>query len=495
MGRVKDETVSGVKWGVIQRLTLHPLLFVLGVVLARLLSPDELGIMGVTAFFFALAAQLQSCGFGTALIQKTDRTETDINTVFWFNVTASAILSTILFLCAPLFVIFFDNRTELLNLTRVSAVMMFVSSTTSVHHTLFQCRRDFKTPAVIGIISMLVASPIAVIGAYFGLSYWALVMQGCTSSLLSLVLVWTFSPWKPRFIFSWKSFKTLFAFGSKIALTGLINSVYFNLKDLLIAKFYKPAALALYQRGGRLANMPATTINQVLESVTLPIFATIKDDNAHLFSVYQKYIAITSFGIFFACINVAALSEPFVTMVYGEQWITCYPYVQVIVFSTVVLHIAALNGNLITIKGRPDVILKLEVIKKIYSVVLIAIGVSISVYAICVVSLIGNVTAMGLNVYYTKKLFSYTVREQLSTVTPYFLYSLLSAGPSYAITYTGLPDWLQILLGGICACVIYLLAMRARKDKAFHYLLDSFKNKAILSRFPSLYRWLRGAAD
>ena len=206
MASVREETARGIKWGLIQKCTMQPVQFLFGIILARLISPEEMGILGLTGIFFSFAGQLQECGFGAALIRKQDRTDEDICTVFWFNIAMSFMLSLALFLAAPWFVWFFDQP-ALLNLTRVSALLMFLGSTGSVHWTLYSARRDFKTPAIVSMCTTLVAMPFTIWAAYAGWSYWAPMLQGIISGLLGLITIWIISPWKPSPRFSIKSFR------------------------------------------------------------------------------------------------------------------------------------------------------------------------------------------------------------------------------------------------------------------------------------------------
>ena len=243
MGRVAKETFSGMKWMLLQKCTMQPLNLVFTMFLARLVTPEEMGILGLTAIFFAIAGQLASCGFGSALIRKQDRTDEDINTMFWFNAGMSLLISLILFLCAPLFVAFF-NQPALLWLTRASACMMFFNSLGNVHWTLYTARRDFKTPAIIQTIIAICSMPLCIGLAFAGWGSWAIMTQGIFSGLTGLIVIWLVSPWKPRFIFSTTSFKEMFGYGSKLALSGLLDTGFGNARNLIIGRFYSAADLA-----------------------------------------------------------------------------------------------------------------------------------------------------------------------------------------------------------------------------------------------------------
>lgn len=480
MASVREETFRGIKWGLIQKCTMQPVQFLYGIILARLITPGEMGILGLTAIFFAIAGQLQNCGFGMALIRKQDRTDEDINTVFWFNVVMSFILSLGLFLAAPWFVTFF-NQPALLNLTRVSALLMFLGSTGSVHWTLYQARRDFKTPAIVSMCTTLVGMPFTIWAAFTGWSYWAPMLQGIISGLLGLIIIWIISPWKPRFIFSWTAFRDFFSFGSKLVITGISSSVYDNLKGLFIGRLYSPADLGLYNRAWSLAHMPRGTVNGLITSVSYPILATLQDDNRQLWAVYNKYIRTTSLIIFFISCTLIALAHPIVSFIYGANWVPCIPYVQLILTGAMCCHFCEINSNLLMVKGRSDTILKLEIIHKTISIMLIVPACFLSVLAMCWASVCFVPFGILANAYFTKRFFGVSLWQQLKSFLPYLMMAVIANIPGYLLTQTGTSFLLQIILGGILALSIYLLLLIITRDSAYAILKEIALSK--LSRF------------
>lgn len=359
MSSVREETARGIKWGLIQKCTMQPVQFLFGIILARLISPDEMGILGLTGIFFAFAGQLQNCGFGAALIRKQDRTEEDICTVFWFNVAMSLVLSLALFLAAPWFVWFFDQP-ALLNLTRVSALLMFLGSTGSVHWTLYSARRDFKTPAIVSMCTTLVAMPFTIWAAFAGWSYWAVMLQGIISGLLSLIAIWIISPWKPSLKFSRKSFGEFFKFGINLTLSGLLNRFYHEIRTFIIGKFYSPAQLAYFGRAQSTCSMPLNLVESILGPVTFPILSTLQHDTARLYHVYHRYMRLTSLIVEWGMITFAANSSAIIVLLYGEIWSTAAVYAHILCFGWMLNPMLSYNMNLCAVLGRTDVILKFE---------------------------------------------------------------------------------------------------------------------------------------
>lgn len=481
MGRVARETFSGLKWLLLQKLTLQPLQMVFMMFLARLITPNEFGILGLTAIFFGIANQLTNCGFATALIRKQDRTEEDINTVFWFNVAMSFLFGCIFFLSAPFFVSFF-NQPALLWLTRASAIMMFFNSFGGVHFTLYTARRDFKTPAIIQTCISIGAMPICVFLAYIGWGYWALMTQGIFSGLATLITIWIISPWKPRFIFSKKSFKEFFSFGSKLAFSGILDSVYNNAYSLIIGKFYTPTDLAYYSKGARLAAVAPTTACSMIGQITFPILSTLQDDNERLKVIYRKYIKLFTLAITWICLCIAAYSKPFVAVMYGSQWGAAVPYTCLICFSYAIWHMHVINLNLLQVKGRSDLFLRLEVYKKIISFAILLYCATISVTAIAIGGIVTSFGCYLLNTMYSKQLINMSIWEQLMDYLPLFLFANLTTWPiAYFILQLPILPIFQLALGGSASALIYFATLYLCKNETLNDLL-----KIIQPRVPTM---------
>lgn len=477
MSNVKQETISGAKWLLLKRCTMQPVQLVFGILLARLISPEEFGILGLTAVFFAIAGQLQDCGFGSALVRDIHRTEKDINTVFWTNMGLSFVLSSLLFLCAPLFVDFF-HQPALLWLTRASALMMFLNSTGSVHWTLYTCRRDFKTPAIVNMVCTLCAMPVCLGTAYIGWGYWSLFLQGCTTALLSLGIIWYISPWKPAWSWSRESFTRYFSYGSKIMLNGLIDAAYGNFRNMLVGKVYSPADLGLLSRATHLASLPSETINGILSSVTFPILATLQEDESRLLDVYSKYIRITSMCIFFGGVLMVTLANPLVCLLYGEKWSECVIYLQILGWGVMWYHYGAINNNLLLVKGRSDLALRINVIKRCLTVAITFCVLFISMKAVCLGSVIIVPFGFFLNSYYTGKLFGMTFTKQMKDFLPYFFLSILACSPAYLLTWSSLHYFWQLVLGGLLAGGIYVAILSILRNDAFLLLLKTASQSA-----------------
>ena len=476
MSNVKQETVSGAKWLLLEKVTMQPLQFLYSMVLARLITPEEMGIVGLTAVFFALATTLASAGFGSALIRKIERTDIDCDTAFWFNLGMSALLSGALFFAAPWFVQFY-NQEELLWLTRCSALMMLLSSTAGIHWTLYSAERNFKVRAIIQSAATLMSMPICLLCAYMGLGVWALMIGSIVSSMVSLIWVWVVSPWKPRFRFSIASFNDLFAFGSKLTVAALISTIYNHLRTFIVGKFYSPADLGMYSKGDRLAMVYPTTITGILGTVTYPILSTLQNDKSRLTDIYRKYIKVSTLPIAWGCMLIAALAEPIVGFCFGDRWLPCVIFVQLSSIAMMFDHVSVINLNLLYVLGRSDLVLRLEIIKKTICVAMVLYAATISVTAMCAVSVIYGQIAILLNTYYTGKMIGLTWWKQQKDYWPYIVISALSMIPSYVVTGLDWPYIVMLVIGGGSSAIIYFTILIIKKDKSLLEYLPIIEKK------------------
>ncbi len=476
MASVKEETARGIKWGLIQKCTMQPVQFLYGIILARLISPSEMGILGLTAIFFAIAGQLQQCGFGAALIRKQNRTNEDICTVFWFNVAMSLVLSTLLFFAAPWFAWFFDQP-ALTNLTRVSALLMLLNSTLSVHMTLYQARRDFKTPAIVSICTTLVAMPFTIWAAFSGWGYWAPMLQGILTGILTLITIWIISPWKPKFIFSKTSFKEFFRFGANLAMTGILTQFYHEIRAFIIGKFYSPAQLAYFSRAQHTCSMPLNLITSTLNPVTYPILATLQHDHSKLIQVYRKYTRMISLVVEWGMITIAANSAALIVFLYGETWSSASIYAQILCFGWMLNPLLGLNMNLCTILGRTDLNLKFEIILRVASIAVMIWCAFFSVKALCYAAVFSSLFGLSISNLIITRISALSIRHLLTDFLPYLSMALLANIPAYIINQQPWSAFYRLAAGGISSLTIYMLLLWIKQDSTSFELYTFIKNK------------------
>lgn len=459
MGELKEKTLSGVKWSAIGRFSTQGISFLIGLILARILSPSDYGVTGMVAIFFAIAQTFIDSGFGSALIRKQDCTDVDYSTAFFFNAVVGLVFCLLLSLAAP-FIAEFFNTPILEDIVVVMSINMFISSLSIVQTARLTAAVDFKSQAKINLVTTIFSGVVGIAMAYNGFGVWSLVWQGVFANLLRTILLLFATKWYPKWQFSKESFKYLFNFGSKILTASLLHTVYSNLTTLIIGKYYTAKDLGYYSRGESMANLPSTNITGILQSVTYPILSKIQDDDKRLIQVYRKYIAVTSLVIFFGMFLLAALAKPLILTLLTEKWLQSVIFLQVFCFALMFDHLCQLNLNILYVKGRSDLVLRLEVIKKTISISMLVAAIPFGVLAICLSRAIYTQIAVVINTYYTGKLFGLGYFAQVRDFFKYLIFSAVAVSPAFVLTFTELPSILVLIFGASIACSIYWLLLR-----------------------------------
>ena len=464
MSNIKDDTVSGVKWTSIERIFQQGIQFVIGIILARLLAPSDFGIVGMLTMFITISQTFIDGGFSNALIRKIDCRDIDYTTAFYFNIVIGIICYVILFFSSPYVAIFF--KTPILeDLLKVLAVTVLVNSLIIVQIARLTKCLNFKTQAIATIVAVLLSGSIGIYLAYTGLGPWALVWQTVSASIIKCTLLWFYSKWFPKLSFSINSFRELFKFGSKLLTSNLINSFYSQLTTILIGRFYSSKDLGFYSRGQQFAHLPSMTITDVLGKVTFPILSNLQKDDSHLVAVYRKYISITSMIIFFFMCLLIAISKPLILTILTEKWLDSVIYLQMFCFAYMFEHISKLNLNLLQVKGRSDLYLKLEIIKKTIAISLMLLSVRFGVIYICLSVVVYSQIALFLNTYYTGKLFNLGYFVQIKDFSKYLICSVVSCVPAYSLAFFDLNEWYKLFAGIFFSICIYYMLIR--KDLYF----------------------------
>lgn len=473
MGELKDKAISGVKWNAIGRFSTQGVNFIIGLILARLLSPSDYGVVGMVGIFFAIAQTFIDSGFGSALIRKNDCTDTDYSTAFYFNIIVGLICCILLCVVSP-FIANFFNTPILKDLIKVMSLNMLIGSFTIVHGTKLTHAVDFKSQSIVNLLTAVLSGAMGILMAYKGFGVWSLVFQQLIASVLRVLFLYAMTKWIPKLEFSKCSFKYLFSFGSKILTASLLHTIYSNMTTMIIGKFYSANDLGYYSRGESLATYPSTNITGVLQSVTYPVLSKIQDDDEHLIGAYRKLISMTSVVIFFGMFLLVALAKPLIVTLLTEKWIDAVIYLQVFCFAYMFDHICALNLNILYVKGYSNLVLKLEIIKKTISISMILAAVPFGVLAICIARALYAQIAIVINTYYTGKLFGLGYFKQLRDFIKYVVCALIAVTPAYFISILELNSVYQLSIGIFVAVVVYRFLLL--KDSAYKELIDILKS-------------------
>ena len=454
---LKDKTVKGVAWSGIDNVAQYAVSFVVSIVLARLLSPDDYGLLGIIAIFTAICTALINGGFANALIRKKEVTEDDYNTTFIVNFGMSLLLYVVIFFCSPLIAKFFD-RDELVLLTRVSSVSMIIGALAIVQQTRLTKKIDFKTQTKITVIASISSGVIGIIMALLGCGVWSLVTQQLSSQAIRTILLWMFNHWAPQLRFSITSFRELFGFGWKMMVSGLLDTVWKELYQVVVGKFYSPATLGQYTRANQFSQMFSSNLTNVIQRVTFPVLSDIQDNKTRMVNAYRRIIKTTMFITAVCMFFLGAISEPLIYCLIGPQWHEAATYLPLICISGSLYPLHAINLNMLQVQGRSDLFLVLEIIKKIIGLGPLFVGAFVGIIPMLYVSLVVGIISYFLNSYFPGKLLGYSSWVQIKDVAPSYGIATAVALSVWFLKYLPISNWiilpLQILVGSTAFFVL-----------------------------------------
>lgn len=471
---IKKDTLKGVKWTAIEKIALQGIQFVIGLILARLLTPSDFGLVGMLAIFISVSQTFVDGGFSNALIRKLDRSDTDCSTAFYFNIVVGLVCYGLLFVSSPWIAEFF-NVPILKDLLRVLSISIFINSLAVVQVAKLTVDINFKAQARATVCSVVLSGCIGILMAYKGYGVWSLAWQTVFGAIFKCIILWYQTKWKPKMVFSIESFRNLFSYGSKLLLSNLIGTFYANMTTIAIGKFYTSKDLGFYSRGQQFAHLPSTAIIDTIGRVTFPILAKIQNDDERLVSVYRKYIKVTSLPIIFCLILLASVAKPLILVLLTEKWLDATLFLQIFCFAFMTEHISKLNLNLLQVKGRSDLYLRLEVVKKIIAFLILLCSIPLGVVVICLSKVLNGQVALFINTYYTGKLFGLGYLKQFTDFFKYMVMSLLACSPAFVLTFTEINPALQLLVGCVSAVLLYYILLR--NDSIMKELKDMILSK------------------
>lgn len=452
---LKKKTVHGLAWNTIQNFTNHGVEFLLMLFMARLLGPKEYGLIGLTSVFIAISSTFVNSGFSSALIRKKNCTNDDFSTVFIFNLFISCLCYFILFIIAP-YVSDFYNEPVLCPILRVLGLMLITQAFCAVQNTILTKNIDFKKKTKITVSKNIISGLIGLLCAFLGFGVWALVIQSLTASILFSIMLWSTTDWYPNMHFSKKSFKELFGYGSKLLISSLINTTYGQIYPIVIGKIFSAATLGNFSRARHWGSLGSKNLTAILGGVTFPVLAKIQDDDKRLENVYRRMIRTSCFVIFPIMIGMSAVAHPLTLVFIGEKWEFSAYLLQILCFSMMWYPVHALNLNLLQVKGRSDLFLKLEIIKKIVGICILFISVPLGIVAMCYFNIFSSIICLIINTYYTGKLINVGFLKQMRDIAPTLILSLIMwVIVLFAIQF--IPNkYIQLLVGILIGSAIYI---------------------------------------
>lgn len=451
---LKDQTVKGTLWGGLERFSVQGITFVVMVIMARILDPQDYGLVGMLAIFIAISQALVDSGFSQALIRKQNRTQTDNSTVFYFNIVVALVLYAILYVTAPLIAGFY-RQPLLTDLTRVIGLSVVLNSLVVVQRALLTVKIDFKTQAKASITAAVISGTVGIVMAYTGFGVWAIAVQQLTSLSVNTLLLWIMSRWRPSWCYSWQSFREFFGFGSKLAVSGILDVVYNNLYLIVIGKVFNARDLGYYTRANQFANLPSSNMSGIIQRVTFPVLCTIQDEDERLAATYRRMLRVTAFIIFPLMLGLSAMARPTVLTLLGAKWAQAAPLLSILCLNMMWYPVHALNLNLLQVKGRSDLFLRLEVIKKGVGVALLCITIPMGLTAMCWGLVAYSLISLVINTHYTGRLIHVGLWVQMRDLAPVLIYSVTAAVMALAVMYFIPSQPLKLLAGIVTGLTSY----------------------------------------
>jgi len=474
-GSFKAKAIRGLLWSSLEQGGRQGIHIAVTIVLARLLLPEQFGLIGMLAVFLGVAQSFVESGFTAALIQKNNATHVDECSIFYFNILVGVLAAGLLCFIAPWIAAFYDQPL-LTPLTRALSLRLIVDAFGTVQLGLLTKRLDFKTQLKVSVIATILSGIIGIAMALRGFGVWSLVAQSLTMSVLQTILLWLFNTWRPRLVFSFTALGEMFGFGARLLASGLLNRVFENLHVVIIGRLFTPVDVGLYASASKLQQIPTQNLAGTVSRVTFPAFSTIQDDPIRLKRCMRKAVATLAFVNFPLMIGLAVVARPLVLVLLTEKWLAAVPYIQLLCVVGLLYPLHAINLNVLKAKGRSDLFFRLEVLKRILVVISIAVcyrwGIRAMIGGQIVVSLVGYY----LNSYYTGRLIGYPMTAQVFDFLPYLIISLVMGAGVYLVQHLPLASdavvlALEVVLGvclyvglscvcGVSACLEVMEVLR-----------------------------------
>lgn len=471
---MKNKVISSLFWKFLERGGTQLVQFIIQIVLARLLFPEEYGAVAIVTVFIAIANVFVQSGFNTALIQKKNVDDIDYSSVFYLSLFVAFILYLTLFFASPIIADFY-NQPILTPVFRVLSLTLFFGAVNSIQQAVVSRNLDFKKYFFSSIGAIIVSAVIGIVLAYKGYGVWALVWQQLTNMALIMLILWFTVKWRPKLKFSFERIKTLFSFGWKLLCSSLIDTIYRNIYDLVIGKKYSSASLAYYNRGKQFPSVVIQNVDSSISSVMLPVLSKEQENREKVKRMVRRAIVTSCFIVFPIAFGFIAVAKPMVEVVLTSKWLPCVPFIQLLSLVYVFWPIHTANLQAINSIGRSDIFLKLEIIKKVVGIVILLITLPMGIIALALGQIVSGIIGTFINAYPNKKLLNYSYIEQIKDILPSLIISMIMGLVTYSIIFLGLSMLLTLIIQIVVGVVIYVCLAKLLKLECFNYLIETIK--------------------
>ena len=463
------KVLNGLFWKLMENGGAQGVQFLVSIILARLLSPEEYGVVGVILIFVTIANVLVQNGFSTALIQKRKVDDTDFSSVFFFSMAVSAVIYLVLYLSAPGIAYFYNNQ-EMTALVRVLAVVLFPGGVISIQNAYVSRNMEFKGLFISSFVASMISGAISIFLACRGLGVWALVWQQIAYYFFYMLILFMSISWKPRLLFSILRIKTMFAFGWKLLCASLLDTVYNNIYGLVIGRIYNESMLGNYNRGEQFPKLIVSNLGAAIQSVMLPVLSASQDEPERVKSMLRRAITVSSYLVLPMMAGLIAVARPMVLLLLGEKWLACVPFLQImcVAYSFWPIHIANLQA--LNAMGRSDIFLKLEIVKKMVGLAVLAVGIRYNPLVLVALKAAADFLCTFINAWPNKRLLNYSIIEQWKDIIPSVAVSILMAAAVMAAGRYVPGGWLGLGMQILFGAVVYMLASWVLGLEVFRYI-------------------------
>lgn len=481
MTQLRKKSLQGMVWTFAQQFSVQLLSFLVSIVLARLLMPNEFGLVGMIAVVISIGVALKDAGMSHSLIRTQKPDELDYATVFYLNLFVSFIVYALIFISSP-WIGDFYNKPVLIQMIRLLALGIIIDAFSTIQRTKLTKEMNFKTQFLVDLPSLIVSGIVGVVMAYCNYGVWSIVAMQLVKNSLASIQLWIHSKWIPKFIFSVKRLKVHLNFGYKLTLSGLLDVLYNNIYNVLIGKFFSAADLGYYTRSSGTTNLVVQNVSGAINKVTYPLFSEIQDNDIRLKNVYVLIMQQVLFWVAPILIGAAVLAEPLFRFVYTEKWLPAVPMFQILCVVGIMYPIHVYNLSILNVKGRSDLFLKLELVKKIIAITCIFIVLPYGIYALLYFQVIFSIFALVINTYYSGELINYKIFEQIKDIAPILFVAAIMGGICFLLDQLLLSkncnDLSRIIVGAFVGFLSYLAIAKLIQSAPLNEFIKIIRKKA-----------------
>lgn len=478
----KNKTLHAFLWSFIEKAGLQGIQFFISIVLARLLLPEQYGLIGMLVIFLAVAQSFLDSGFGSALIQKQNADHVDECSIFYFNIVIGFLAAGILCLFAPAIAQFY-NEPQLKSLTIFLSINIVINSFGLIQTTLLKKCLDFKTQAKISVLTVIISGPVGILLAYNGYGVWSLAIQQVCANAVRTFSLWIFCIWRPSLTFSFSALRQMFVYGSRLLASGLLDKIFENIYSVIIGKLFSAVSLGHYTRALSLQQLPANVLTDIVGRVTFPLFSSMQNDTERLKVEFKKTFVILAYLNFPVFVALAVLAKPLVIVLLTDKWLPCVSFLQILAVLGFMYPLHAIHLNILLALGRSDLFFRLEIIKKILIVIVIAITWSYGIKTMIVGQVVLSIIAYYLNSYFTAQFIHYSLWEQIKDLIPSVLFASIMGGVISIVTYLHITNFIFLLGSQIVIGIItYLILSYLFKPLGYQLLMSVIHQKLVCKK-------------